>query len=142
MPFDSATFQRPTVTVLPPQGPLEPPERGGRPPRIHIEIEIVDRRRAQQRPPGHRFGTLTLTLWLIVLLAALAGCTAAHAQPTSWQSHSDGYLTRYQGIDGNGEPWRTGTSGFTTYFDANGPHGEQQLCRSWQEGWQTITECD
>jgi hypothetical protein len=81
---------------------------------------------------------LTLTLWLIVLLATLAGCTAAHAQPTSWQSHSDGYLTRYQGIDGNGEPW-TGTSGFTTYFDANGPHGEQQLCRSWQEGWQTIT---
>jgi hypothetical protein len=60
----------------------------------------------------------------ITLLMALA-YTPAHAQPSSWQSHSDGYLTRYQGTDGNGEPW-TGTSyqsGFTTYFDANGPHG-------------------
>lgn len=79
----------------------------------------------------------------ITLLMALA-YTPAHAQPSSWQSHSDGYLTRYQGTDGNGEPW-TGTSyqsGFTTYFDANGPHGEQQHCRSWQQGWQTINECD
>jgi hypothetical protein len=91
-----------------------------------------------------RFGTLTLVLVLIALLVALAGCTAAHAQPSSWHSHRDGYLTRYQGIDGNGEPW-TGTSyqsGFTTYFDASGPHGEQQHCRSWQQGWQTINECD
>jgi len=143
MPFDSTGFQRPTVTVLPPQGPSEPPERGGRPQRIHIEIEIVDRR-AQQRPRGNRFGTPTLALLVIVLIAALAGCSGAHAQPSSWQSHRDGYLTRYQGTDSRGEPW-TGTSyqsGFTTYFDANGPHGEQQHCRSWQQGWQTITECD
>jgi len=79
-----------------------------------------------------------------LIVSILAGCTGAHAQPSSWQSHRDGYLTRYQGTDGNGEPW-TGTSyqsGFTTYFDANGPHGEQQHCRSWQQGWQTITECD
>jgi hypothetical protein len=91
-----------------------------------------------------RFATLTLILVLIALLVALAGCTGAHAQPSSWQSHRDGYLTRYQGTDGNGEPW-TGTSyqsGFTTYFDANGPHGEQQHCRSWQQGWQSVTECD
>ena len=91
-----------------------------------------------------RFATLTLILVLIALLVALAGCTGAHAQPSSWQSHRDGYLTRYQGTDGNGEPW-TGTSyqsGFTTYFDANGPHSEQQHCRSWQQGWQSVTECD
>ena len=99
MPFDSTSLRRPTVTILPPT----PPERGG-PQRIHVQIEIVDRR---AQAPQRR-------------------------------------LTRYQGIDGNGEPW-TGTSyqsGFMTYFDANGPHGEQQHCRSWQQGWQTITECD
>ena len=106
-------------------------------------IEIVDRR-AQQRPRGYRFGTLTLALLILALLAALAGCTAAHAQPSSWQSHREGFMTRYQGTDGQGGQW-TGSSyqqGFMTYFDANGPHGETQHCRSWQQGWQTITECD
>ena len=82
--------------------------------------------------------------WRLVVfgIGALLAGTAAQAQPSSWQSHRDGYLTRYQGTDSNGEPW-TGTSyqsGFTT--DANGPHGEQQHCRSWQQGWQTINECD
>jgi hypothetical protein len=112
---------------------------------VRIDIELVQRRPPQRATGGgYRFGTLTLALLIIGLLVALAGCAAAHAQPSSWTSHRDGYLTRYQGTDRNGEPW-TGTShesGFTTYFDANGPHGEQQHCRSWQQGWQQFTECD
>jgi hypothetical protein len=53
-------------------------------------------------------------------------------------------VTRYQGDDRDGAQW-TGTfyrQGFTTYFDATGPRGEQQHCRSWQQGRQTFTECD
>jgi hypothetical protein len=94
------------------------------------------------KPP--RCGGPVLTLLIIALLSALAGCTAAHAQPSSGQSYRDGFMTRYQGNDANGRQW-TGQSykqGFMTYFDANGPHGEQQHCRSWQQGWQTFTECD
>jgi hypothetical protein len=103
----------------------------------------VQRTQAPQRR-GYRFGTLTLTLLIVALFAALAGCTAAHAQPTSWQSYRDGFVTRYQGNDQSGGQW-TGTSyrqGFTTYLDANGPNGESKHCRSWQQGWQTFTECD
>lgn len=48
-------------------------------------------------------------------------------------------MSMHQGTDADGGQ-RTGQSygqGFTT-----GPHGEQQHCRSWQQGWQTFTECD
>jgi hypothetical protein len=141
MPFDSTTFRDRVHTV-----PPTPPERDGRPLRIVVNIEIIERRRQppQRATGGYRFGTVTLTLLIVALLLALAGCMPAHAQPSSWQSYREGFMTRYQGSDSNGEPW-TGTSyqsGFMTYFDANGPHGETQHCRSWQQGWQTITECD
>jgi hypothetical protein len=122
MPFDNTTF-KPRVTVLPPTPP-QPPERGGRPQRIRIEIEIVQRQAPQRATGGYRFSTLAL--WLIaigVLVALLGGCTAAHAQPTSRQSYRDGFMTRYQGNDRDGGQW-TGTSyrqGFVTYFDATGP---------------------
>jgi hypothetical protein len=59
MPFDSTTFRQPHVTVLPPQ-PHEPLERGGRPQRIVINIEIVQRQAPQPATRrGYRFGTLT-----------------------------------------------------------------------------------
>jgi hypothetical protein len=138
MPFDATGLRRPAVTVLPPT----PPERGGGPQRIHIEIEIVDRRQQSPRR-GYRFGTMTLWLLLLAVALALFGCTA-QAQPTSWQSYREGFVTRHQGTDDQGGQW-TGTSyrqGFTTYFDADGPHGEQRHCRSWQQDWQTLTECN
>jgi hypothetical protein len=82
----------------------------------------------------------SFTLWLLVLLLLAA---LAHAQPTQWQSYREGFLTRYQGTDAQGGSW-TGMSyqqGATSYFDASGPDGQQQHCRSWQQGWQTFTEC-
>jgi hypothetical protein len=68
MPFDNTTLRQPNITVLPPT----PPDRDGGPRRIHIEIEIIDRR-AQPRPRGYRFGTLTLWLLLVGLALAMFG---------------------------------------------------------------------
>ena len=110
--------------------------------RIHVQIEIVQRQPPQRR--GYRFGTVTLMLLILAMLGALAGCTQAMAQPSSWQSHREGFMTRYQGNDRDGGQW-TGNSfkqGFTTFSEFNGPHGESTRCRSWQQGWQTFTECD
>jgi hypothetical protein len=77
MPFDTTKLRQPTVTVLPPA----PPERGGGPQRVHIEIVITDQRAPPRR--GYRFGTLTLWLLVLALALALFGCTA-HAQPSQW----------------------------------------------------------
>ena len=75
-----------------PVPPPLPPEHGGRhPQRIRIEIEITDRR-LPPRPQG-RFGTITLILLLIAVLMALAGCTSTRAQPSSWQSYREGFMT-------------------------------------------------
>ena len=138
---DEVARATPPPPPTPPQDPPRPPGQ-----RVRVEVEIT-----QRKPPARSRSGLwgvAILLWLvvavIVLMALLTGGIAAHAQPSAWQSHRDGYLTRYQGTDSQGEPW-TGTSyqsGFTTYFDANGPHGETQHCRSWQQGWQTFTECD
>ncbi len=105
MPFDNTTLRQPKVTILPPQ----PPERGGGPRRIHVQIEFVNRCSQTPHRRGYRFGTFTLALLIIALLAGLAGCTAAHAQPTSWQSYREGFITRYQGNDRDGRSW-TGSS--------------------------------
>jgi hypothetical protein len=115
MPFDNTTLRQPRVTVLPPTradnfiGTLPPPtprERGGGPQRIVINIEIVQRHPPQRATGGYRFGTLTMTLLIIGLLVALlGGCTPAMAQPSSWQSHQDGFMTRYQGTDRDGGQW-------------------------------------
>jgi hypothetical protein len=67
---------------------------------------------------------------IIVLLAALAGCTA-HAQPSPWESYRAGFLTMHgTDADADGGQWTDTSyrSGVTTYF-ANGPHGEQRHCR-------------
>ena len=53
MPLDATGQRRSTFTVLPPT----PPEGGGGP--QHIRIEIVDRR-AQPAPRRYRFGTSAL----------------------------------------------------------------------------------
>jgi hypothetical protein len=139
MPFDTTKLRQPTVTVpgrvtvLPPT----PPERSDGPRRVHIQIEIVDRR----TPPRRRRSSIGVWWWLLLfLLLALA----AHAQPTQWQSYREGFVTRYQGTDAQGGTW-TGQSykqGFTTYSDFYGPHGETQHCQSYKLGGQTITSCD
>jgi hypothetical protein len=49
MPLDSTTFRRPTVTVLPPQGPLEPPERSLRAPIDDLDHDVDALRSAAPR---------------------------------------------------------------------------------------------
>jgi hypothetical protein len=92
MPFDTTKLRHPTVTILPPT----PPERGEGPRRVHLVVEIIDRRQQSPRR-GYRFGTLAF--WLLVLaLAALA--------------HVDGQGIRYEHWqDTNGWHGETGTPG-------------------------------
>ena len=73
MPFDPIGFKLPHVTVLP---PTPPPERGGRPQRVHIEIEFVDRRNQKPPPPTTAQLLRRAATWLLVfaLIGALAGC--------------------------------------------------------------------
>jgi hypothetical protein len=121
MPFDTTKLRQPTVTVLPPT----PPERGDGPRRIRIEIEIVDRR--QQSPQrGYRFGTFTLWLIVLLLLAALA-----HGQQRyeHWQDITSGW---------HGQ---TRTEGSTTDWDAYGPDGQQKHCHRYYVGDQPYTTC-
>jgi hypothetical protein len=137
MPFDTTGRRQPTITVLPPQ----PPERGGPPLRIHVQIELVDR-----RPPGGwrrpRFGVLKLLL-VLILLVAIFGCSA-HAQPTSWSSYPFGSGTNYSGTDARGGEWsgRSYDMGGTTFFDADGPDGQHRHCQSYELGSVTRTTCD
>ena len=100
MPFDPTPLHRlgDRVTVLPPTLP----EHGGEPPRrVHVVIEIEDRRPRARQPNGYRFGTVTLLMVLAMIALALFGCTA-HAQPTQWQSYREGFVTRHQGQDARG----------------------------------------
>jgi hypothetical protein len=62
MPFDATTFRQTSRVVhLPPQ----PPEReGGGPRRIHIQIEITDRR-AQQARRSRGGGVKFVLLWIL-----------------------------------------------------------------------------
>jgi hypothetical protein len=120
MPFDSAKLKQPVVTVLPPT----PPERGGGP-RVHVVIEIVDRRAVKKHPP-HKWSLFTF--WLIVLLLI---AIAAHAQQRyeHWQ-------------DTNGWHGQTRTEGRTTDWDAYGPRGEQKHCHRYFVGDQPYTTCN
>jgi hypothetical protein len=97
--------------------------------------------RTTPKPPtrGYRSGTFTLWPLALVLLAALA-----HAQPTHWESYQIGSTTYYSGTDANGGQW-TGKSyeqWGTRFSEFDGPRGQKQHCRSWQQGGQTKTECD
>jgi hypothetical protein len=128
MPFDTTTLHRPPVTILPPQ----PPERGGGgPQRIHIQIDIVDRR--SQPGPRPRFGMLKLLL-VLILLVMLFGCQA-HAQPNDGSIHYDHFQ------DTNGWHGQTRTQGNTTDWDAYGPHGEQKHCHRYLVGDTAYTSC-
>jgi hypothetical protein len=147
MPFDATGFRQPRVTVLPPTPP-DPPERGGGEPRqrIHLMIEIVQRQPPQRATGGgYRFGTLTLWLLIIGLLAALAGCgTAAQAQPQSWSSYKLGGTTIYNGTDSNGGQWNGSAYdlGSTTYSQFVRPDGKIVRCSSYELGSTKYTRCD
>ena len=121
MPFD-ATKQH-TVTVL----PSTPPEGGGGPRRIRIEIEIVDRRKSVRRP--HGFGAVVA--WLLVLLLLVL---AAHAD--------QGGIHYEHWQDTNGWHGETRTQGSTTDWTAYGPDGRQKQCHRYYVGDQAYTSCN
>lgn len=79
MPFDPAGFHnKPNVTILPPT----PPEPGGGGRRVHIEIEIVDRRQEIRRRPAEPGRRLRSAFWfwfVVLMLIALS----AHSQTTN-----------------------------------------------------------
>jgi hypothetical protein len=60
------------ITDEVPPVPPQPPERGGRPPRIHIKIELVQRPQTPPRWPGFWTG-LFLVFLTMALLGALCG---------------------------------------------------------------------
>ena len=122
MPFDA--LKRSDVVALPPA----PPDGGGGPRRIRIEIVG---RRSQPHPRSR----LCLLWWLLLALLLFAG-VAAHARTANW-------LSRMQGIDAQGGRW-LGTGyrqGDTVYSDFVGPRGQRQHCRSWRVGSRTFTDC-
>jgi hypothetical protein len=120
MPFDA--LKRSDVVALPPA----PPDGGGGPRRVRIEIIG---RRSQPRPRSR----LGLLWWLLLALLLFAG-VAAHAQTASW-------LSRTQGIDAQGGPATGYRQGDTVYSDFVGPRGQRQHCRSWRVGSRTFTDC-
>jgi hypothetical protein len=135
MPFDFESLLRERrVHVEPPQAPPQPPERGGDAPRrIHVMIEIVERRPPAKR--RHRFGTLTLVLLIIIMLAALAGCTVAHAQ-------TNGPMRYEHWQDTNGWHGEVRRQGRTTDWTDYGPNGQQRHCHTYYVGDQPITSCN
>jgi hypothetical protein len=121
--------------VTPPPPPPEPPKEPPRPPRVHVDIEIVDRRYAA--PPARKPGGALK--WLVafgLIAAAIVG--TAHGE--TWTSHKEGFMTRYQSDQGaSGSSYK---QGFMTYYDMNLPDGSTRHCHSYKQGWQTIMECD
>lgn len=116
MPFDTTKLRQPVVTVLPATRSEAADHNGSM---CRSRSCNGSRHSAPQAAIGS--ARPYLTLLVIVLLAALLGCAQAHAQPSSWQSYREGFMTLYQGTDRDGGQW-TGSSykqGFTTYFDAN-----------------------
>jgi hypothetical protein len=117
MPFDPSNFKLPANVVHVPPVTLEHGGRG--PQRITINIEVVDRRTAENIFSGHRLGRCVLWLLGLLLLAAIA-----HAQPITYQHQ--------QGPHG----WRSETfrQGTVEDWTALGPHGEQRRCHSYVPG--------
>src|SRR6516164_644102 len=88
------------------------------------------------RTPPYR----TLTWWLTVLLLR---ALAARAQPTEWQSHQEGFVTRYQGTDANGGQW-TGSSyqqWGKRFYEFTGPDGQTRRCSASALAGVRNTEC-
>jgi hypothetical protein len=80
---------------------------------------------------------------LISLLLFLLPIFAAHAQPTSWQSYQEGFITYYQGTDANGGRW-TGSSyeqWGLRFYEFTGPDGQTQHCRAYSLPGARNTEC-
>jgi hypothetical protein len=134
MPFDNPKVRQPKVTVLPPSitdnvvhVPPTPPERGGGPRPIHLQIEIIDRRAPSRR--DYRFGSFTFWLLVLLVLAALAHADQGGIHYDHWQS-TDGW---------HGE---TRTQGTTTDWDAYGPKGEQKHCHRYYVGDVAYTTCN
>jgi hypothetical protein len=77
--------------------PPRPPERGGGgAQRIHVQIEITDRRaQPTQRSRGG-------VLQLLVALPSLLFGSLGHAQPSNWSSYQLGSTRYYEGTDQNG----------------------------------------
>ena len=97
-------------------------------------VALVEHAR-QKAPPVISF---TLILVVLLLLAALV-----HAQPTSWQSYRDGFITRYSGTDANGGKW-TGSSyeqWGTRFYEFTGPDGRTQRCSAYELPGARQTEC-
>jgi hypothetical protein len=111
MPFDPIKLRDPRTTVLPPT----PPDPGGDPRRVQIEISIIDRRGSvpRRRPFG-------LIGWLIVLLLL---ALAVHAQPIAYE--------HYQGRNWHGETFRQGTVEDTRIYHND---RRQQHCHSYTVG--------
>jgi hypothetical protein len=87
---------------------------------------------------GCRIGTITLSLFVLFLLGALA-----YAQPTNWQSYQRGSTTYYSGTDANGGQW-TGSSyeqWGKRFYEFTGPDGQTQRCSAYALPGARNAEC-
>jgi hypothetical protein len=100
-----------------------------------FRIEIVNHRALPRRRPS-----IGLGFWLLLFLPF---ALAAHAQPTHWEGYQIGPTTYYSGTDASGGQWtaKSYEQWGTTFSEFDGPRGQKQHCRSWQQSGQTNTEC-
>jgi len=124
----------------PPLPPEEPPQRPQRRVVVNIEVNQARRRPGPSRTPWARSWSawkVAVFIWMVVAgVLALASIGKAE----TWTSQQQGFTTRYQGSDGSsGLSYR---QGFMEHLEVNRPDGSTQRCRSYQQGFQTITECD
>jgi hypothetical protein len=134
MPFDSTKVRQPKITVLPPTitdngirlPPISPDRGGGGGGRVHIEIEIVDRR---ERGPSRRGGSFVFWLIVLLVIAALAHADNGAIHYDHWQ-------------DTNGWHGETRTQGTTTDWTSYGPQGQQKHCHRYYVGDQPQTTCN
>jgi hypothetical protein len=94
---------------------------------VHVVIEIVDRRKPVS--PRHRFGTFTLWLLALLLIAALAHADQGGIRYDHWQ-------------DTNGWHGETRTQGTTTDWSAYGPDGQQKHCHRYEVNGTGYTNCN
>ena len=133
--WKAATPETPKAMAPPPPPPVR---RGGNPCRVRVEIEIIDSR-ARKRAERQRSRWATaILLWVIVAVVLLLGRATGHAE--NWTSYQDSWITRYHGDAGSSA--LSYRQGFTTIFQMTGKDGRTTECRSYQQGFQTITRCD
>ena len=131
MPFDSTKLRQrqPSVTVLPPT--TQPPERGGGPQRVHVTIEINDKRAIARAQRQRSRWVMAVLIWAIVIgiLATLARADNGGPRYDHWQ-------------DTNGSHGEVRRQGTTTDWTAYGPRGEQKHCHRYFVGDQPYTNCN